>query len=72
VGASHSVHHQSYDRTRATIPSPRIANGEFVTESGALITVAEATAEKGRIMAVRAVADIAKAVRLTFGLPPSE
>jgi creatinine amidohydrolase len=39
---------------------------EFVPDCGALITAAGATAEKGRIMAEQAVADIAKAVKKTF------
>lgn len=39
---------------------------EFVTQSGALITAAGATAEKGRIMAEQAAADIAHALRKTF------
>jgi creatinine amidohydrolase len=41
---------------------------EFVTKSGALITAAGASAEKGRIMAEQAVADIVKAVHKTFGV----
>ena len=39
----------------------------FVTQSGALITAAGATTEKGKIMAEQAVADIAAAVKRTFG-----
>jgi creatinine amidohydrolase len=39
---------------------------EFVTRSGALITAAGATAEKGRVMADQAAADIAIALRKTF------
>jgi len=45
-------------------PAPR----HFVTDTGALITAAGASAEKGRIMAEQAVADIALAVRKTFGM----
>jgi creatinine amidohydrolase len=40
---------------------------EFVTQTGALITAAGASAEKGRIMAEQAAADIAGALRKTFG-----
>jgi creatinine amidohydrolase len=43
------------------------AKRSFVPDSGALITAAGATAEKGRIMAEQAAADIAAAARETFG-----
>jgi creatinine amidohydrolase len=42
------------------------AERAFATKSGALITAAGATAEKGRIMAEQASADIATAVRRSF------
>ncbi|MDP9173819.1 MAG: creatininase [Planctomycetota bacterium] len=45
------------------------ARREFVTQSGALITAGGSTAEKGKIMADQAVADIVKAVCKTFDLP---
>jgi creatinine amidohydrolase len=45
------------------------AKREFVPQSGALITAAGSSAEKGKIMAEQAAADIVKAVRLTFDLP---
>jgi creatinine amidohydrolase len=43
------------------------AKPSFVPESGALVTAAGASAEKGRVMAEQAAADIAAAVRKTFG-----
>jgi creatinine amidohydrolase len=43
------------------------AEPAFATKSGALITAAGASAEKGRIMAQQAAADIAHAVRKSFG-----
>jgi creatinine amidohydrolase len=39
----------------------------FVTQTGALITAAGATAEKGRIMAEQATLDIVQSLRQTFG-----
>jgi creatinine amidohydrolase len=42
------------------------AERHFVTQTGALITAAGATAEKGKIMAEQAAADIAKAIGLSF------
>jgi creatinine amidohydrolase len=44
------------------------ADRSFATKSGALITAAGATAEKGRIMAEQAATDIVSAVRKSFGV----
>lgn len=66
----HTVRHELIPSNASANPPPYDVFPplrSFVPESGALITAAGSSAEKGRVMAEQAAADIAAAVVNTFG-----